>query len=379
MTTIAPPRPAELPGLPVRLTAGPATVAEARRQVRAALDLWRAPVDPDVAVLLTSDLVTNAIRHQPGGTITLGVRCVAGQLRVDVHGSAIGPDLILVQTPVRRLGLLPHPRGPGGVLHARVPARRPGRVTMTIHAPSDTTSFDACLRLFERYPLAVTRHCADGGYLSMVLLNRAAGQAGFFVLTQARDDLFVIRSWNRHDGVDQGIRPGEPVGGPIHQLITGSMPVPRDGALLGWVTHRQVTVMLAVYARQQEPWDAPVPVPDIRVMPMAGTTELLHWPPFTASPLDDGRLWEYVEWGEIADIGLLVARGEGRAFWVPAPDRRSARHGCVVITDNLVADEYWLPAGVYVDHWTLREGLQAPPASELLALPGVTDLARRLR
>jgi hypothetical protein len=51
----------------------------------------------------------------------------------------------------------------------------------------------------------------------------------------------------------------------------------------------------------------------------------------------------------------------------------------VVITDNLVADEYWVPAGVYVDHWTLREGLQAPPASELLALPGVTGLARRLR
>ena len=49
MTTIAPPRPTELPGLPVRLTAGPATVAEARRQVRAALDLWRAPVDPAAA------------------------------------------------------------------------------------------------------------------------------------------------------------------------------------------------------------------------------------------------------------------------------------------------------------------------------------------
>ena len=38
----------------------------------------------------------------------------------------------------------------------------------------------------------------------MILLNRAAGQAGFLVLTQARDDLFVIRSWNRHDGVYQG-------------------------------------------------------------------------------------------------------------------------------------------------------------------------------
>ena len=250
---------------------------------------------------------------------------------------------------------------------------------MTIHAPSDTTSFEVCLRLFERYPLAVTPHPADGGSRSMVLLSRAPGPAGFFVLTQARDDLFVIRSWNRHDGVNHDIRPGEPVSGTICQVITSSMPMPRDGALLGWVTDSQVTAMLTVYCRPPEPWDDAVPGPEIRVMPMAGTWELLHWPPFTANPRADGRLWEYVEWGEIADIGLLVARSEGRAFWVPAPDRRSARHGCVVITDNLVADEYWLPAGVYVDHWTLREGLQTRPASELLALPGVTDLARRLR
>jgi hypothetical protein len=247
---------------------------------------------------------------------------------------------------------------------------------MTRHATSDTTSFEYCLRLFERYPLAVTPCARDGGSLSMVLLNRVAG---FFVLTQARDDLFVIRSWNRHDGVHQGIRPGEPLDGLICPLITASMPVPRDGALLGWVTHRQVTVLLAVYASQQEPWGAPVPTPDIRVMPMAGTSELLHWPPFTASPLHDGRLWEYIEWGEVTDVGPLLARGPGRAFWVPAPDRRSARHGCVVIKDNLVAAEYWLPAGVYVDHWTLREGLQAPPAADLLALPGVTDLACRVR
>jgi hypothetical protein len=116
MTTIAPPRPAAIPGLPVRLTASPAAVAEARRQVRAALDLWRAPVDPDIAVLLASDLVTNAIRHQLGGTITLGVRCTPGGLRVDVHGSvdvhgAIGPDLILVRTLSDEWGCYPTPAG----------------------------------------------------------------------------------------------------------------------------------------------------------------------------------------------------------------------------------------------------------------------------
>ena len=215
----------------------------------------------------------------------------------------------------------------------------------------------------------------------MVLINRAARPAGFLVLTQARDDLFAIRSWNHRDGINQEIRPGEPVPGIIHQAVTGSMPIPRDGALLGWVTDSQVTVLMAVHCRQPQPWDDPVPVPEIRVMPLAGTSDLLHWPPFTASPLDDGRLWEYVERGQIVDIAPLLTHSAGRAFWVPSPDRPSAGpgKGCVVITGNLPAEEYWLPAGVYMDHWTLREGIQAPPAGRLLTQPDVVDLAHGLR
>jgi hypothetical protein len=252
---------------------------------------------------------------------------------------------------------------------------------VSVHALPGAASFAACVQLFRRYPLAVTPHSADGEYRSMVLMNHAAGQAGFFVLTQARNDLFVIRSWNRRGGVNQEIRPGEPVSGIICQAVTDSMPVPQDGALLGWVTDSQVTVLLAVHCRPPATWDDPVPVPEIRVMPMAGTSELLHWPPFTASPLGDERLWEYAEWGQIVDIVPLLTQSAGRAFWVPSPDRRSARHeeGCVVITDNLPADEYWLPAGVYMDHWTLREGIQPPPADRLLTLPAVVDLAHRLR
>jgi hypothetical protein len=250
---------------------------------------------------------------------------------------------------------------------------------MSLLDQSGTASFAACSRLFRRYPLAVRLHFAHGGYRSMVLMSRAAGPAGFYVLTQNRDGRFVLRSWNRHDGVDQEIRPGGPVPDAVQQVIAGSMPVPYDGALLGWVTDSQVTAMMAVHSRQPETGDARVPVPEIRVLPMTGTSELLHWPPFTASPLGDGRLWEYVEWGGIVDIGPLVTQSAGRAFWVPSPDRRSAKHGCVVIKDNLPADEYWLPAGVYMDHWTLREGIQAPPADRLLTLPGVVDLAHRLR
>jgi hypothetical protein len=238
-----------------------------------------------------------------------------------------------------------------------------------------------CQQLFGRYPLAVTPKSADGGYRSMVLMNRAAGLASFFVLTQASDDLFVIRSWNRRDGINQQIRPGEPVSGVIHNVVTGGMPVPRDGALLGWVTDSQVTAMLAVHCRQPETWDDPVPVPEIRVMPMAGTSELMHWPPFAASPLDGGRLWEYVDRDQIVDIAPLISQNAGSAFWVPSADRRSARHeeGCVVVTGNLPADEYWLPAGVYMDHWTLREGIEPQAADGLLTLPGVVDLADKLQ
>ena len=251
---------------------------------------------------------------------------------------------------------------------------------MSVHALPGTASFAACSQLFSRYPLAVTPHCADGEYRSMVLMNHAAGPDGLFVLTQARDDLFVIRSWDRRDGVNQEIRPGEPVSGIIGQAVTGGMPVPHDGALLGWLTDSQVTVLLAVHCRQPEPWDDPVPAPEIRVMPMAGTSDLMHWPPFTASPLADGRLWEYVERGQIVDIAPLLTHSAGRAFWVPSPDSRNLRGevGCVVIAGNLPAYEYWLPAGVYMDHWTLREGIQPPPVGQLLALPDVVDLAHRL-
>ena len=110
MNMMAPPRPTELDACRVRLTTGPAAAAEARRQVRAAICAWQAPVDPDIAVLLTSDLVTNAIRHEAGETVTLGISCARGELRVEVHGSSrtrpsqadarigseFGPGLILV-------------------------------------------------------------------------------------------------------------------------------------------------------------------------------------------------------------------------------------------------------------------------------------------
>ena len=68
----------------VRLDATPAAAATARRRVQAVIRAWRVPVEEDIAVLLTSELVTNAIAHEPGATVTLHVSSVGGQLLVEV-------------------------------------------------------------------------------------------------------------------------------------------------------------------------------------------------------------------------------------------------------------------------------------------------------
>jgi anti-sigma regulatory factor (Ser/Thr protein kinase) len=88
MNTRAPIRPSQLHSRRVRLTTGPAAAGEARSQVRAAIRAWDVPVDPDVAQLLTSELVTNAIRHEAGEIITLFITCCYGHLRVDVHDTS---------------------------------------------------------------------------------------------------------------------------------------------------------------------------------------------------------------------------------------------------------------------------------------------------
>jgi signal transduction histidine kinase len=94
----------------VRLTREPAAAAEARGHVRAVIRAWQVPVDLETAVLLASDLVTNAIRHGSGATVTLAISCSRRQLRIDAYdasrslpaamdgpaGKEIGPGLVLI-------------------------------------------------------------------------------------------------------------------------------------------------------------------------------------------------------------------------------------------------------------------------------------------
>jgi anti-sigma regulatory factor (Ser/Thr protein kinase) len=125
MTTMAPTRPARRHGCRVRLATGPAAAAEARRQVRSAIQSWQVPVDPDTAILLTSELVTNAVRHEAGQAVMLVVTCARGQLRVDVHDTSpswpavadvpadaeTGRGLLLVETLSDEWGFFRTPAG----------------------------------------------------------------------------------------------------------------------------------------------------------------------------------------------------------------------------------------------------------------------------
>jgi anti-sigma regulatory factor (Ser/Thr protein kinase) len=85
MNATAPTRPASTHRHCVLLTAGPAAAAEARGRVRAAICTWDVRVDADVAVLLTSELVTNAIAQDAGEPVMLAIACSRTELRVDVH------------------------------------------------------------------------------------------------------------------------------------------------------------------------------------------------------------------------------------------------------------------------------------------------------
>jgi anti-sigma regulatory factor (Ser/Thr protein kinase) len=88
MNAMAPTRPAQLHERRTRLAAGPFAAAEARRQVRSAISAWDLCVDLDIAILLASELVTNAITHDPGRLATLQISCSRDELRVTVFDSS---------------------------------------------------------------------------------------------------------------------------------------------------------------------------------------------------------------------------------------------------------------------------------------------------
>ena len=242
------------------------------------------------------------------------------------------------------------------------------------HARSVDAVFATCLRLFRNYPMAVRRHYAEHRYGSMVLMSRDTGTPRFFVLIMEWDDQFVLRHWDRRDGGRADIMPRQSVPDDVRRVIETSVPVPREGALFGWLSGTQVQAVLAAHGRLPEPWDDASAVPGVLVMPRVGS-QPDEWPPLAASPLDDGKLWGHLEQGRLTDLGPLVTHCPGFVFWVPGENGAGPRRARVLVTERLSTEEFWLPAGVYADHWMLREGTPVMTATQLLAQPGVIDLA----
>ena len=135
MTPMAPTRPIE----PQRAASGYRQRRGVRRGgglVRTAIRAWRLPVDADMAVLLTSELVTNAISHETGTSDHAHRHLLArpGCGWTSTTGRATLPVLadasaeaetgrgLMLSPRCRPPGLLPYPRRQGRVLHARVRA-----------------------------------------------------------------------------------------------------------------------------------------------------------------------------------------------------------------------------------------------------------------
>ncbi|WP_405823399.1 ATP-binding protein [Streptomyces sp. NBC_01390] len=83
------------------LPAAPASVSAARRKVRELLDAWGVDADTsDNALLITSELVTNALTHTASERIVCRLRLSVGRLHVEVEDE-------------NRAGTLPAQRRPG--------------------------------------------------------------------------------------------------------------------------------------------------------------------------------------------------------------------------------------------------------------------------
>jgi anti-sigma regulatory factor (Ser/Thr protein kinase) len=113
-----------------------AAPAQARRVVRAALGAMLAVETTDLAELLTSELVTNAIRHG-SGQVLLTVNCRDGVLAISVSDDGptmpfVQPDeellalggrgVRMVQRLAREWGVTPRVAGSGKVVWFRLQA-----------------------------------------------------------------------------------------------------------------------------------------------------------------------------------------------------------------------------------------------------------------
>lgn len=121
----------------VEATSGPQVVGAARALVRSVLDFWDCDDPDDAGALLTSEIVTNAVRHAAGVlAMQFDLSLVDGMVRVAVEDSTSAPPvpraanvdaiggrgLLLVEALAARWGSIP--TGRGKIVWFEFPVRR---------------------------------------------------------------------------------------------------------------------------------------------------------------------------------------------------------------------------------------------------------------
>ncbi len=246
---------------------------------------------------------------------------------------------------------------------------------MFVQALSGAASFAACLRLFPVLParrvtvlfrwLAPLNRPAPRRF-SPTVPSSTAPATGPATSSQLTTTSSPCGRGTRPTGSARRSGRGAPVSVASHRIITEGMPVPRDGALLGWVSDRRATALLSVYHEQWHrqsacprygswPWSTASPCGGRRSAP---------------SPLDNGRLWEYVEPGRDRGLAPLIVRDpkvrsgcrrSTQARPSPGTRLRGGRRTCSPTTTGC-------PCGTYMDHWMLPRG-RPEPAREPAARP----------
>ncbi|GAA0312401.1 hypothetical protein GCM10009540_34850 [Streptomyces turgidiscabies] len=139
------------------LPAAPASVSAARRKVRELLDAWGVDADTcDNALLVTSELVTNALTHTASERIVCRLRLSAGRLHVEVEdenrGGTLpaqrrpgfdeqcGRGLLLVGVLSSDWGVRDAPHGSGRIVWAELPTAEAELTEATPAIPPTATS-----------------------------------------------------------------------------------------------------------------------------------------------------------------------------------------------------------------------------------------------
>jgi hypothetical protein len=237
-----------------------------------------------------------------------------------------------------------------------------------------TSLYEACGKLFDDYPPAVRDVNHSGTVCSMMLMLRDGGGARFYNLIRRTGDglpYYVLHL--RHADISAKIEQaaGTDQSADTVRAVTGSVPLPRDGSMFGWLVRDHVAALVLSYTD----YSPETPEPGWSVLPLGGSPEG-DWPPFTGEKWFGPWFWEHVRAGQLASLAPLVAGTSGAVLWADTADALGSN--CCAVTRDLTAPEgFTLQRGLYVYYEALRSGAPVPSLEDLLAVASMTDLGDR--